>query len=352
MPKPRLAILDDYQGIAAPKFAHLLHALDVETFTDHLDPSDPAQQQALIERLRPFTIISTMRERTPLPASIISALPNLQLVLTTGLKNASIDGAACSARSIVVAGAKGVGRTPSADHPTSLHSTLEHTWALILGISRNVARDDTAVKSGGWETSLATALHGKTLGVLGLGRLGADTARVGALAFGMRVVAWSSTLTQERADEATRVTGLPAGTFRVAGSKEELLREADVVSVHYVLSERSKGLLGERELGLLKREAVLVNTSRGPLVDEGALLRVLKEGRIRGAALDVFDREPLPRDSEWRTVKWGKAYGRSEVLLSPHMGYAEEGVMHRWYEDTVQNVEDWLAGKPLSTRIN
>lgn len=351
--KPRLAILDDYQGVAAAKLEHLSYAIDIETFTDHLDSHDLGQRRELIKRLKPFTIISTMRERTAFPAGIVEVLPNLKLLLTTGMKNASIDLAACTKRGIVVAGAKGIGRAPQRDQPTSLHSTLEHTWALILGLCRNIARDDAVLKGGdGWETSLATGLRGKTLGILGLGKLGVDTARVGALAFGMNVLAWSSNLTQEKADEAARTVPLPEGTFRVAKSKEELLRAADVISVHYVLSERSRGLLGARELAFLKPSAVLVNTSRGPLVDEKSLQHVLKEGKIRGAALDVFDREPLPSDSEWRTAKWGRQHGRGEVILSPHMGYAEEGVVHRWYEDTAQNLEDWLAGKPLVTQLN
>ncbi|GME63088.1 putative d-isomer specific 2-hydroxyacid dehydrogenase family protein [Neofusicoccum parvum] len=350
-PKPRVAVLDDYQGIAAPKFAHLSAAIDVAAFQDHLNPNVPDERKALVERLQPFTIVSTMRERTPFPAEVIAALPNLKVLLTTGTKNASIDTAACAKRGIVVAGAKGIGRARAPVLASSLDSTMEHTWALILGICRNIARDDAAVKSGGWESSFATALRGKTLGLLGLGKLGGDTARVGALAFGMKVVAWSSNLTQQAADEKARALGLPEGTFQVAGSKEELLRAADVLSIHYVLSERSRGILGAAELAFLKPTAVLVNTSRGPLVDEEALISVLKEGKIKGAALDVFATEPLALNSEWRTISWGRQNGRSEVLLSPHMGYAEEGAMHRWYEDTVENVEKWLDGKPLDNII-
>ncbi|KAK7720237.1 hypothetical protein SLS57_005645 [Botryosphaeria dothidea] len=350
--KIRLAILDDYQGIAAPKFAHQSHAVDAETFRDHLNPSIPHERDALIKRLQPFTIISTMRERTPFPAGIVEALPNLKLLLTTGPANASIDKAACAKRGIVVAGAWGIGRTGVPPVANPMDSTMEHTWALILGITRNIARDDAVIKSGGgWETSFATALKGKTLGILGLGRLGADTARVGALAFGMKVAAWSSSLTQQAADEKAKGFGLPERTIRVAASKEELLREADVLSIHYVLSDRSRGIVGAKELALMKPTAVLVNTSRGPLVDEDALLSCLKEGKIKGAALDVFATEPLALDSEWRTTAWGKQNGRSEVILSPHMGYVEEEAMHRWYEDTAANVEKWLDGKPLDCVI-
>lgn len=229
-------------------------------------------------------------------------------------------------------------------------STTEHTWALILGLARNIARDDAAVKNGRWQGSFATGLAGKTLGVLGLGALGAATAKIGALAFGMRVIAWSSNLTQDAADEKAAGLGLPAGTFEVASSKLELFREADVLSVHYVLSERSVGIVGAEELGVMKPTALLVNTSRGPLVDEKSLLKTLEEGKIRGVALDVFDLEPLPLDSPWRTTRWG-VEGRSDVLLSPHMGYVEEGVMHRWYEEQAENLEKWLSGKDVETRL-
>lgn len=166
----------------------------------------------------------------------------------------------------------------------------------------------------------------------------------------MKIVAWSSNLTQEAADEKARAFGYPEGTFRVAASKEELLQVSDVVSVHYVLSERTRNILAARELALMRPSAFLINTSRGPLVDEEALLDALKQGKIRGAALDVYNVEPLPPDSEWRTTPWGQD-GRSEVLLSPHMGYVEDGVMHRWYEDTVANLEKWLDGHELQTKL-
>jgi len=174
---------------------------------------------------------------------------------------------------------------------------------------------------------------------------------VGAFAFGMKILAWSSSLTQAAANDKAKAFGLPDGTFRVASSKEELLREADVLSLHYVLSERSRNLVSEEDLALMKPSAFLVNTSRGPLVEEKALLSALSAGKIRGAALDVFHEEPLPQDSPWRTTSWGQG-GRSQVLLSPHMGYVEEGVMDRWYEDTASNLELWLDGKELPTRLN
>ena len=351
--KVRVAILDDYANVAAPKFSDLSSKIEVETFNDTFNVRDSAQKEAQIKRLQPFTIISTMRERTAFPRDVVEKLPNLKLLLTTGMKNASIDMEACAERGIIVAGAKGIGKAgPTAKAPSSLDSTMEHGWALILGICRSIAQDDAEVKAGGWQSSLAFGLKDKTLGVLGLGKLGADTARVAVLAFGMKILAWSSSLTQSIADGKAKSYGLPEGTFKVASSKEELMKESDVFSIHYVLSERSRGMVGEKELALMKPTAVFVNTSRGPLVDEAALLSTLKQGKIRGAALDVFDTEPLPPDSEWRTTKWGRKHGTAEVLLSPHMGYVEEGAMHRWYEDQASFTEMWLDGKDVPTRIN
>lgn len=191
-------------------------------------------------------------------------------------------------------------------------------------------------------------LTGRTVGIVGLGRLGIAVASILYRAFGVRVVTWSSSLTQETADEKAVAAGLPAEsswgkTFEVV-AKEELFRRADVVSVHYVLSERSRGIIGRAELALLKPSALLVNTSRGPLIDEEALLEVLKEGKIGGAALDVFELEPLPKESEWRSEKWGKE-GRSRVVLTPHMGYVEEGTLRAWAEEVVQNLEKWVKGE-------
>ncbi|OAX79689.1 hypothetical protein ACJ72_05988 [Emergomyces africanus] len=350
---PNLAILDDYQNIAPAKFAHLNpHLTSITSFPETLHPKDSdADNAALISRLHPYQIISTMRERTPFSAELISALPNLKYLLTTGQRNRSIDLQACAERDILVTGTTGLGAgSQKRDSLPSPSSTTEHTWALILGLARNIAQGHSAVKSGGWQGGLAMGLAGKTLGILGLGSLGTATAKIGVVAFGMRVTAWSSNLTQDMADEKARLLGLPPGTFVVASSKLALFREADVLSVHYVLSERSKGIVGEQELGVMKPTALLVNTSRGPLVEEKALLNILKNGRIRGAALDVFDQEPLPEDSEWSNTKWG-IEGRSEVLLSPHMGYAEEGIMNRWYEEQAENLESWLNGKSVETKL-
>ncbi|KAF9893200.1 hypothetical protein FE257_011623 [Aspergillus nanangensis] len=342
MTLPKLAILDDYQNISPSHFAHLTSRIDISYFPETLDPSDPAQHAALITRLEPFDVILAMRERTPFPATTLSLLPNLKLLLTTGTRNLALDIQYCASRGIPVAGTAG--------RPPGVHSTVQHTWALILALARHVARDDAAVKRGEWQGSLGMTLAGKTLGVLGLGKLGAQVGRIAVLAFDMQVTAWSSNLTQEKADEQASGLGLPAGSFRVVASKEEFFRGADVVSVHNVLSERSRGIVGEGELAVMKASALLVNTSRGPLVDEKALLEAANLGRIRGVALDVFDPEPLPVDSPWRTTGWGRD-GRSEVLLTPHMGYGDEQI-HGWYGEVAENLERWLNGEELKTRMN
>lgn len=226
---------------------------------------------------------------------------------------------------------------------------------MILALARNVAADDTAIKSGGWQTDMAVGLTGKTLGVVGLGRLGAAVARIGILAFGMRVVAWSSSLDQSKADEMAKNLGLPVEnefgekTFHAVG-KGVLFEQSDVVSLHYVLSERSRGIVGASELAAMKRSALLINSSRGPLIDETALLETTSHGRIRGVALDVFEHEPLPAGSPWRSQAWGSE-GRSRVLLTPHMGYVEEGIMNAWYAETAENVERWLDGREILHRL-
>lgn len=297
-----------------------------------------------------------MRERTPFPKDLITRLPNLRLLLTTGLRNASLDLPAFSAAGIPVAGTIDSATTAAAQSRTAGHpgaatsSTTEHTIALILAAARGLARDTAAIRSGLWQTGLATSLSGKTLGVVGLGRLGAATARTMHLAFGMRVVAWSTNLSQAQADQRAAEMGLPAEaggekTFRVV-DRAALFSESDVVSVHLVLSERSRGLITGEDLRRMKKTAVLVNTSRGPLIEETDLLRVLKEGRIRAAGLDVFSLEPLPFDSEWRTTEWGQD-GRSDVVLTPHMGYVEQDTLDGWYAQQVENIKRWHGGQPL-----
>ena len=344
MTNPKVAILDDYQNLSPRHFAHLSSRIDLAHFPHTLDPRDASQRDALIQRLQPYNVIVTMRERTPFPAEVVNALPNLKLLLTESMRNLALDLQACADRGVVVAGTTG--------RPVGLHSTVQHTWALILGLARHIARDDAAVKRGGWQGSpLATNVSGKTLGILGLGKLGAQTARIAILALGMRVIAWSANLTQEKADEQAQAQGLPAGSFEAVSSKPEFFRRADVVSLHNVLSERSRGIVGKTELETMKPTALLVNTSRGPLIDEAALLEALNAGQIRGAALDVFDTEPLPVESPWRTTAWGQD-GRSEVVLSPHMGYGEEDQLNGWYEELAENLRRWLDGEEVQARMN
>ena len=344
----KLAILDDYTDMTPSKLSSVADRLEIVTFPETLNAKSASGQKALIERLKPFTIISTMRERTAFTREVLSELPNLKLLLTTGMRNASIDVKTCAERGVVVAGT--TGQMAGSKALPGYAATNEHCWALILGLAKDIASNDKAVKDGGWQSGLSFGLSGRTLALLGFGRLGAQCAKTAVYGFGMEVTAWSSSLTQETADEKAEAHGLPKGTYRVVGSKRELFETADILSVQYVLSDRSRGIVGEEELNVMKKNALLVNTSRGPLVDEQALLKVLKEGRIRGAALDVFDIEPLDKESEWRTTKWGQD-GRSEVLISPHMGYVEERTMNTWYEETAENVELFLDGKDVKRRF-
>lgn len=362
---PSLAILDDYLSISTPHFDHIPRSdITIDVFKTPMPQQTPQERQALIEKLKPFTAISTMRERTPFPASLLQELPNLKLLLCTGTQFETFDLEAAKKLGITVVAAPGKGRTDSKIPESKKvhdirkggnHPTTHHTWAMILALARNVAFDDASVKSGGWQTGMAMGLPGKTLGVLGMGRLGASVARAGIIAFGMKVVCWSQSLTQEKADSIARGLSLPtesedgSKTFQVV-SKDELFQKSDVVSLHYVLSERSKDLVSRRELDMMKRTALLVNTSRGPLINEKDLLQAAEEGKIRGIGLDTFEYEPLPADSPWRCQKWGRD-GRSKVLVTPHMGYVEEGLMNNWYAETAENVERWLAGKEVLHRL-
>lgn len=345
----KLAILDDYAGISVPHFQPVASEITVDTFPATLNARIPHEQAELIERLKPYQIVSSMRERTHFPRSVLEELPNLRVLLTTGMKNAAIDMACCAERGVVV-----VGTAAKRNAVKGYDATNEMTWALILGLAKDVARGDATVKSSPssagplpWQTTLATGLAGKTLALLGLGKLGTQAAVTGALGFGMKVLAWSSSLTQEKADAAARERGLPPGSFRVAESKADLFAQADFLSVHYVLSDRSRGIVGRDDLARMKKSAFLVNTSRGPLVDEAALLEALEEGRIRGAGLDVYNTEPLPQDSPWRRRNFWGVEGRSVVLLSPHMGYVEEETMHDWYGQQCEAVRAWLKGEAI-----
>jgi len=227
---------------------------------------------------------------------------------------------------------------------------------MILAAARNIAQDDHEVKTGCWQTTSSISLYGKTLGIVGLGRLGVAVAKILHGAFGMRVVAWSPNLTQETADEKATGAGFPAKgsngekTFKVV-SKEELFKTADIVSVHIVLSDRSRGSISATDLAVMKPSAIFVNTSRGPLVVEEDLLAALEKGQIRAAGLDVFELEPLPLDSKWRTTQWGRD-GRSQVLLTPHTGYVEQATLEGWYEQQVENLERWAKGEELASIVS
>jgi phosphoglycerate dehydrogenase-like enzyme len=309
----KVAILDDYQNVALSKGDwQSLPEAQVQSFQDHLTDED-----ALVERLAPFDTVVAMRERTPFPRSLLTRLPNLKLLITTGARNASFDMAAAKELGITVCGTRGVGS-----------STAELTWGLIIGLTRHIADDDRVIRAGGWQTTIGPALIGKTLGCLGLGNLGSQVAKVG-LAFGMNVIAWSQNLTAERCAEV--------GAKLV--SKEELLSQADVLSVHLVLSDRTRGLIAERELSLMKPTAYLVNTSRGPIVDEGALIDAIRSGRIAGAGIDVYTVEPLPADHPFRTL--------ANTLLTPHIGYVTEEGYDFFYGDTVEDIKAFQAGSPI-----
>ncbi|KAK7403880.1 hypothetical protein QQX98_010335 [Neonectria punicea] len=355
----KVAVLDDYQGFSDPHFERLdsakYHITSLkDTLLPYNQPDTPQSiKDALVKRLEPFEIICCMRERTPFPAELIARLPALKLFLSTSVRNKALDLDAFKERGIPVAGTVDKNRT---DKKTAgADSTTQHCVTLILALTRGVARDDTAVKEGAWQTGFATGLNGKTLGIVGLGRLGANVARIMSIAFGMRVIAWSTNLTQEAADEKAREQGLPVEdadgekTFK-AVDRDELFSAADVISVHVVLSDRSRGLITSQDLGKMKKSSFLVNTSRGPLIVERDLLDHLKAGRIRGVALDVFNLEPLPADSEWRNKNWGKD-GSSEVLLTPHTAYVEEATIGSWYAQQVDNILRWEAGEPLETPL-
>ena len=304
-----VAVLDDYQGAAltVADWSAVSARANITVYQDHL-----AGEDALADRLAPFDVVCVMRERTPMPGSLLHRLPRLKLIASTGLRNAAIDAATAAERGIVIANT-GYSSAP----------TVELTWALILASMRHVTFESESVRAGGWQHTLGDDLAGQTLGILGLGHIGAGVAKVG-LAFGMNVIAWSQNLTPEVA---------AAGGARLV-SKEELLRTADVVSIHLVLSARTRGMIGAAELALMKPSTRLINTSRGPLVDEPALVDALRNRRIAGAAIDVFDVEPLPDDHPYRRAP--------DLLATPHIGYVTRGLYERFYRDSVANINAWL----------
>jgi phosphoglycerate dehydrogenase-like enzyme len=305
----RVAILDDYQSVAltSADWSPVSARAEITVFSDHLfDPDE------LVERLAPFDAIMVMRERTPLPRNIIERLPRLRLIASTGPANASIDMDAAAEAGIHVVHTSG-----------TVASTVELTWALILGASRHLVAERQAVADGRWQSTVGRELDRRVLGVLGLGRIGGRIARIGA-AFGMDVVAWSTNLTADAAQEA--------GARYLA--RDEFFATADVITIHLKLSERSRGLVGAAELAAMKPSALLVNTSRGPIVDEGALIDALRSGTIAGAALDVFDTEPLPADHPLRTLP--------NVLATPHIGYVADRPYELFFRDAVAGIAEWL----------
>src|SRR6266852_1988932 len=305
----KVAILDDYQNVAlqlADWSAVRQHA-EITVFNDHL--ADPA---AVVARLRPFDAVCVMRERTPLTMEILQQLPNLKLIASTGPRNASINSQTATDLGIAVT-ATGYDSTP----------TIEFTWSLILASMRGIDREAASLKAGGWQTSLGSNLRGKSLGVVGLGNIGREVARIG-LAFGMKVIAWSQNLTEEKASAA--------GATLV--DKQTLFREADIVTIHLVLSSRTKGLIGAPEFALMKPNARIVNTSRGPIVDEAALIEALQARRIAGAAVDVFDVEPFAPSHPSRTL--------DRFLPAPHIGYVTEDLYRSFYADAAVNIAAWL----------
>jgi phosphoglycerate dehydrogenase-like enzyme len=318
-PPTAVAVLDDYQGVALrmADWSVLHERAEVTVFRDHLSES-----AAVVTRLLPFDVVCVMRERTPLTGAILEQLPNLKLIASTGARNASIDLAAARARGIVVCG---TGFNPA--HPNS-NGTAELTWALILAMVRHVPTEAALVRHGGWQTSIGADLEGKTLGVVGLGRIGGSVAKI-AGAFGMKVTAWSQNLTHGAARQhGARLVG-----------KDELFREADIVTIHLMLSDRTRGIIGARDIRMMKPSAYLVNTSRGPLVDEGALIDALRQRKIAGAALDVYDTEPLPPDHPFRSL--------DNVLATPHIGFVTQDTYETFYGQTVEIIVAWLDGKPV-----
>jgi phosphoglycerate dehydrogenase-like enzyme len=306
---PAIAILDDYQGVALSMadWTGVKEKAELTVFSDHV-----ADETTLIRRLQPFQVLCVMRERTPLTRSILTQLPNLKLIISTGRRNASIDNKAAEELGITV-------------QPTGyIVRAGELTWALLMGIARHLPQENAAFRAGNWQQTIGTDLAGKTIGIIGLGNIGAQIARY-ARAFEMNVLAWSQNLTAEKADEA--------GAKLV--SKETLLQEADFVTLHLVLSQRTKGIIAEADLHLMKPMAYLINTSRGPLVDESSLLQALQQRKIAGAALDVFDQEPLPSDHPFRQL--------DNVLGTPHIGYVTIDTYRLFYNDTVKAILQWLA---------
>jgi phosphoglycerate dehydrogenase-like enzyme len=311
----RCAILDDYQNVAlkVADFSKVKGDVEFKAFNEHLDGPDK-----VIAALQGFQVVVAMRERTGFPKAVIDALPDLKLLITTGMRNASIDTEAAKARGVTVCG------TGSFGSPTSGIAI-----GLMLELTRHIGYENARLHAGAtWQSTIGPDLDGMTLGVLGLGKLGIRTANI-AKAFGMKVIAWSQNLTAEKASEA--------GATYV--SKDDLFRQADFVSIHVVLSPRSRGLVGAKEIGLMKPTAYIINTSRGPIIDEAALLAALRDKKIAGAGLDVFDTEPLPVDHPLRKM--------DNAVITPHLGYVSEQNYKNYFAGVAEDIRGFLDGKPM-----
>jgi phosphoglycerate dehydrogenase-like enzyme len=318
--KLRCVILDDYQQVALniTDWSSISDEVEVKSINQHIDKEDE-----LVDRISDYDIVVIMRERTPFRSSLLARLPRLKLLVTTGMRNASIDLAAAAAHGIVVCGTTG-----------SSEPTAELTWALILGLARNVVQEHNSLQTNGpWQSSIGMDLYGKRLGLLGLGKIGSRVARIG-LAFGMEVIAWSQNLTRTTTDEMG--VGL-------ALSKEELLKTSDFVSIHLVLSERTRGLIGALELQLMRPTAFLINTSRAPIVEHTALIEALQKHSIAGAGIDVFDIEPLPKDDILRTLP--------NALTTPHLGYVSQANYQTFYREAIEDIQAYLTGSPIRKLI-
>jgi len=314
MTQLKIAVLDDWQNVASGVVDwSALDAVGTVSFL-HDFPADTA---TMVERLQHFQVICVMRERTLFDDALLSQLPALKLLVTGGMRNAAIDVPAAKRLGIVVCGTE-----------SYKHAAPELTWALIMGVTRNLVAEANALRDGKWQVGLGSDLHGKTLGILGLGSIGKWIARYGQ-AFGMKVIAWSQNLTPEAAAES--------GVTYV--SKQALFEQADVLSVHLVLSDRSRGLVDAQALGWMKPSAYLINSSRGPIIDEAALIATLQQGRIAGAALDVFDTEPLPADHPFRSL--------DNVLATPHIGYVTENNYRTFFSQMIEDIQAWHAGSPV-----
>jgi len=314
MPKTRVAVLDDYQDVALQMtdWSSVASDTEISVFKDHL-----FDQDAIVDRLKDFPIVVSMRERTPFQRPLLERLPKLKLLVTTGMRNAAIDVAAATDLSITVCGTGGI-----------VYPTAELTWGLILALLRHIPREDKAVRNGEWQVSMGLGVNGKTLGVIGLGNLGSQVATIGK-AFQMKVLAWSQNLTAERAAQV----GVELA------SKDELLSRSDIVTIHLVLSDRTRNLLGARDLGLMKPTAHLINTSRGPIVEEKALIEALQKKTIAGAGLDVFDLEPLLPDHPLRRLE--------NTVVTPHIGYVTKETYEIFFRHIVENIRAFLDGKPV-----